>query len=160
GEGEGAAAVLPGAGLHVLDPFTSLVGPARQVYAMLCSREKGPPPLDTATLALRFESGVSGTLATIRATPFYWRVHVFGTKGSAEVLDEVTMIVRKSNSAPHQIKYSAVDTLAAELDAFGDSIENRRPFPVPEADVLVTLSAFEAALTSMQTGQPVICDAR
>lgn len=159
-EEESPGGGLTGAGLHVLDSFTSLVGPARQVFARLSSREKGPPPLDTAMLAIEFESGVSGTLATIRATPFYWRVHVFGTKGSAEVLDEVTMVVRKSASAPQQIKYSAIDTLAAELDAFADSIENRRPFPVPEADVLVTLSAFEAALKSMQTGHPVTCDVR
>jgi len=159
-EAESPGGGLTGAGLHVLDSFTSLVGPARQVYAHLSSGEKGPPPLDTAMLALQFESGVSGMLATIRATPFYWRVHVFGTKGSAEVLDEVTMIVRKSGSAPQQINYSAVDTLAAELDAFASSIENRHPFPVPEADVLVTLSTFEAALTSMQTGQPVICNVR
>jgi predicted dehydrogenase len=76
------------------------------------------------------------------------------------VLDEVTMVVRKSGSAPHQIKYSAADTLAAELDTFADSIENRLPYPVPEADVLATLSAFEAALASMKTGQPAICDAR
>jgi predicted dehydrogenase len=159
-EAESPGGGLTGAGLHVLDSFTSLVGPARRVYAHLSPREKGPPPLDTAMLAIEFESGVSGTLATIRATPFYWRVHVFGTKGSAEVLDEMTMVVRKSATAPRQIKYSAVDTLAAELDAFADSIENRRPFPVPEVDVLVTLSAFEAALKSMQTGQPVICDVR
>jgi predicted dehydrogenase len=159
-EEESPGGGLTGAGLHVLDAFTSLVGPARRVFAQLSSREKGPPPLDTATLALRFESGITGTLATIRATPFYWRVHVFGTKGSAEVLDEVTMVVRKSAAAPRQIKYSAVDTLSAELDAFADAIENGRPFPVPEADVLVTLSAFEAALESMQTGQPVICDVR
>jgi predicted dehydrogenase len=159
-EDESPGGGLTGAGLHVLDSFTSLVGPARQIYAHLSPRGKGPPPLDTATLALQFESGVSGTLATIRATPFYWRVHVFGAKGSAEVLDEVTMVVRKSGGTPHQIKYSAVDTLAAELDAFADSIENRRPFPVPEADVLATLSAFEAALASMRTGQPVICDVR
>jgi predicted dehydrogenase len=151
---------LTGAGLHVLDAFTSLVGPARQVFARLTSREAGPPPLDTAMLAIDFESGVTGTLATIRATPFYWRVHVFGTAGSAEVLDEATMIVRKSGSAPHQIKYPPIDTLAAELDAFADAVERKHPFPVPEADVLATLSAFEAALRSMQTGQPVACDVR
>lgn len=159
-EEESPGGGLTGAGLHVLDSFTSLVGPARQVYARLSSHERGLPPIDTAMIAIEFKSGASGTLATIRATPFYWRVHVFGTKGSAEVLDEVTMVVRKSGTAPHQIKYSAADTLAAELDAFADAIENRHPFPVPEADVLVTLSAFEAALKSMQTGQPVICDVR
>src|SRR3954470_5515416 len=77
---------LTGAGLHVLDAFVSLLGPARRVYAPLNSREQGPPPLDTAVLAIDFESGATGTLVTVRATPLYWRVHVFGSKGSAEVL--------------------------------------------------------------------------
>jgi predicted dehydrogenase len=150
---------LTGAGLHVLDGFTSLVGSARQVYARLKAREAGPPQLDTAMLAIDFESGVTGTLATVRATPFYWRVHVFGTKASAEVLDDVTMVLRTSGTAPHQIKYPAIDSLAAELDAFADAVEGRHPFPVPAADVLATLAAFEAALRSMQSGQPVACDA-
>ncbi len=150
---------LTGAGLHVLDGFTSLVGPAGLVYARFNPREAGPPQLDTAMLAIDFENGVTGTLATVRATPFYWRVHVFGTKGSAEVLDEITLVLRKSGTAPHHIGYPAMDSLAAELEAFADAVEGRHPFPVSEADVLATLSAFEAALRSMQSGQPVICDA-
>jgi predicted dehydrogenase len=150
---------LTGAGLHVLDGFTSLVGPARRIYARFNSREAGPPQLDTAMLAIDFENGVTGTLATVRATPFYWRVHLFGTKGSAEVLDEITLVLRKSGTAPHHTKLPAMDSLAAELEAFADAVEGRHPFPVPEADVLATLSAFEAALRSMQSGQPVICDA-
>jgi predicted dehydrogenase len=148
---------LTGAGLHVLDAFVSLLGPVRRVYAQLTSREQGPPPLDTAMLAIYFASGVTGTLATVRATPLYWRVHVFGTKGSAEVLDEGTMILRKSGARQKQIAYPAIDVLRAELDALADAIENKRAFPVPEADVLATLSAFEAALRSMQSGQPVEC---
>jgi predicted dehydrogenase len=148
---------LTGAGLHVLDGFVSLLGPARQVYARLSARETGPPPLDTATLAIEFVNGVSATLATVRATPFYWRVHVFGTKGSAEVLDEVTMVLRKSGEPPATSRYPARDTLAAELSAFADAVEGRQPFPVPEADVLATLAAFQAALQSMQTGHPVAC---
>jgi predicted dehydrogenase len=150
---------LTGAGLHVLDAFTSLVGPARRVYASLSSREAGPPPLDTSMLAIDFASGVTGTLSTVRATPFYWRVHVFGTKGSAEVLDEVTMVVRKSGAKPQTVTYAAIDTLAAELDAFADAVAGKRPFPVPEAEVLATLAAFEAALASMSCGHPVSCDA-
>lgn len=148
---------LTGAGLHVLDGFVSLLGPIRQVYARLSEREAGPPPLDTATLAIEFVNGVSATLATIRATPFYWRVHVFGSRGSAEVLDEVTMVLRKSGEAPATTRYPAVDSLAMELAAFADAIERKQPFPVPEADVLATLAAFEAALQSMRTGHPVVC---
>jgi predicted dehydrogenase len=151
---------LTGAGLHVLDSFTSLIGPARRIYARLSPREAGPPALDTAMLAIDFASGVSGTLATIRATPFYWRVHVFGTVGSAEVLGEATMVVRKSGSVPHTIDYQPSDSLAAELDAFADAIERKHPFPVTEGELLSTLSAFEAALKSMQSGQPVTCDER
>jgi predicted dehydrogenase len=148
---------LTGAGLHVLDAFVSLLGPVRRVYARLNSREQGPPPLDTAMLAIDFASGATGTLATVRATPQYWRVHVFGTQGSAEVLDEGTMILRKSGAKPKRIAYPAIDVLRAELDAFVDGIDNKRAFPVPEAEVLATLAAFEAALRSMQFGQPVEC---
>ena len=148
---------LTGAGLHVLDAFVSMLGPVRRVYAQLHQREQGPPPLDTALMTLDFASGVTGTLATVRATPFYWRVHVFGTRGSAEVLDERTMVVRKSGAEPERMSYPAVDVLRAELDAFADAIENKAPFPVPEAEVLATLSAFEAALASMESGVPVAC---
>jgi predicted dehydrogenase len=150
---------LTGAGLHVLDAFTSLAGPARRVYASLSAREAGPPPLDTSMLAIDFASGVTGTLSTVRATPFYWRVHVFGSKGSAEVLDEVTMVMRKTGAKPQTVTYAAIDTLAAELEAFADAVAGKRPFPVPEAEVLATLAAFEAALASMACGQPVSCDA-
>jgi predicted dehydrogenase len=148
---------LTGAGLHVLDAFVSLLGPARRISAQLTSLEQGPPPLDTAMLAIEFASGATGMLATVRATPLYWRVHVFGTNGSAEVLDEGTMILRVSGARPRQIAYPAIDVLRAELDAFAEAIDGRRAFPVPEADVLATLSAFEAALRSMQSGQPVEC---
>ena len=50
--------------------------------------------------------------------------------------------------------------LRAELDAFMDAIENKCPFPVPEAEVLASLSAFEAALRSMTSGIPETCDDR
>jgi predicted dehydrogenase len=148
---------LTGAGLHVLDGFVSILGPVRQVHAQLRVREAGPPPLDTAVLMLDFASGVTGTLATVRATPFYWRVHVFGTRGSAEVLDEVTLVRRQSGSKPHTIVYPGIDVLRAELDAFADMVAQRQPYPVKEAEVLATLAAFEAALRSMQTGVPVAC---
>jgi predicted dehydrogenase len=151
---------LTGAGLHVLDGFVSILGPVHRVYAKLSLREAGPPPLDTATLALDFANGVTGTLATIRATPFYWRVHVFGTEGSAEVLDEVTLVLRKTGSKPQQMIYPAIDVLGAELDAFADMVALKQPFLVSEAQVLATLSAFEAALQSMRTGSSVACDDR
>jgi predicted dehydrogenase len=151
---------LTGAGLHVLDAFVSLLGHARQAYARFASREAGPPPRDTAMVALDFANGVTGLLATVRATPLYWRLHLFGTLGSAEVLDETTLVLRKSDQPPQTMHLEPVDVLAAELDAFADAVEGKRLFPVPENDVLATLSAFEAALASMQQQIPVNCDDR
>jgi len=151
---------LTGAGHHVLDAFVSMMGPVRRVFAQLRQHEQGPPPLDTAVMTLDFANGVTGTLATVRATPLYWRVQVFGTKGSAEVLDELTMILRKTGSAPQRTSYPAIDVLRAELDAFADAVDRKNPFPVPEAEILATLSAFEAALHSMTAGVPVTCDDR
>jgi predicted dehydrogenase len=75
----------------------------------------------------------------------------------AEVLDEFTMILRNSGGEPQRTTYPAIDILRAELNAFADTIENKAPFPVPEGEVLATLSAFEAALQSMKSGIPVAC---
>jgi predicted dehydrogenase len=149
---------LTGAGLHVLDTFVSLVGPVRQVYARLSSREAGPPPRDSAMLAIDFANGITGTLATVRATPFYWRVHVFGTSGSAEVLDEVTLVGRRSDTKPETMIYPTVDVLADELAAFADAVEGKQPFLIRQEEVLATLAAFNAALESMRAGQSVIVD--
>jgi predicted dehydrogenase len=155
---ESPAGGLTGAGLHILDAFISIVGPARMVYAQLCSRKQSAPPLDTVSIMLTFANDVSGALATIRATPFYWRVHVFGTNGSAEVLDETTLILRKSGSKTERREYPAINSLRAELDAFADTLETNRPYPVPEAEVLATLAAFEAAIRSINQGKSVVCD--
>jgi predicted dehydrogenase len=144
---------LTGAGLHILDAFVSMLGPVRRVYAQVNSHQQGPPPLDTAIVTLDFVNGVTGTLATVRATPFYWRVHAFGTNGSAEVLDEVTLILRTTGNKPERISYPAINVLRSELDAFVDAIEGKRSFPVPETEVLATLSAFEAALQSIASGR-------
>jgi predicted dehydrogenase len=148
---------LTGAGLHILDAFVSMFGPAHRVYAQLKQLKEGPPPLDTAILALDFVNGVTGTLATVRATPFYWRIHVFGTMGSAEVLDEITLVLRTSGNKPVRMNYPAVDVLRAELNAFVDAIEGKASFPVPELEVLATLSSFEAGLQSMASGVPAVC---
>ncbi len=68
------------------------------------------------------------------------------------------MVLRKSGEARprrHAIPQSTRSPM--ELAAFADAIERKQPFPVPEADVLATLAAFEAALQSMRTGHPVVC---
>ena len=83
---------------------------------------------------------------------------MFGTKGSVEVLDEVTVVRRRSGMRPETITLAPNDVLADELAAFADAVEGRARYPVAEQEVLATLAAFEAALSSMHSGQPVTID--
>ena len=102
----------------------------------------------------------SGVLATVRATPFYWRIHVFGTAGSAEVLGETEIVLHRANAKPQTISLDSADSLLAELEAFADAIRGRAPFPITHAQMLDTTAAFEATLRAIETGQQVEVNAR
>jgi predicted dehydrogenase len=148
-EEESPGGGLTGAGLHVLDAFIGLCGPVQRVHAQLHTYKEGLPPLDAMVAMYRFASGLSGTLATVRATPFYWRVHVFGSSGSAEVLGETELVLRMSGRPAERLAFAPEDSLRAELEAFADAVERRAPYPIPAGEMLATVSAFEATVRSL-----------
>lgn len=151
---ESPAGGMTGTGVHVLDAFVSLLGPVHSVHAQLVSRKPAPGPLDTLSMLLRFENGVTGTLSAVRATPFYWRLHLFGTQRSAEMLQEDTLVVHKGGQAsPHRQTFPPVDMLRLELEAFADAIEGRAPYPIGDADMIATVAAFEAVCRSVKSGR-------
>lgn len=151
---ESPAGGMTGTGIHVLDAFVSLLGPVRSVHAQLVSRKPAPGPLDTLSMLLRFENGVTGTLSAVRATPFYWRLHLFGTQRSAEMLQEDTLVVHAGGQAsPQRRSFPPVDMLRLELEAFADAIEGRAPYPIGDADMIATVAAFEAVCRSVKSGR-------
>ena len=141
---------MTGAGLHALDAMLSIAGPVRRVQAQLLERKPPPAPHDTASAMLEFESGASGLLATVRATPFYWRVHAFGTLGNAEVLGETELVLRMSGKPARRVALAPADSLYAELEAFADAAGKRAPFPVAPAQMLQTVAAFEAVVRALE----------
>ena len=146
---------MTGAGLHILDAFLNVIGPVARVRGQLVVRKPPPVPRDTACLILEFASGVSGMMATVRASPFYWRVHVFGDQGSVESLGEHELLVHKPNAAPERRTFEAVDALRHELEVFADAINGYAPFPVSDADMLATVAAFEACVKALETNATV-----
>ena len=146
---------MTGAGLHILDAFLNTIGPIRRVRGQLITRKPPPVPRDVASLLVEFASGVSGMMATVRASPFYWRVHVFGDKGSAESVGEHELLVHRPNAQPEKKVFEPVDALRHELEVFADAIEGYRPFPVSDEDMLATVAAFEAAVEALETGETV-----
>ena len=140
---------MTGAGLHALDAMVGLAGPVKRVQGQLLRRKPPPAPQDTASALLEFESGVSGLLATVRATPFYWRVHAFGTKGNAEVLGETELVLRMSGQPVRHLQLEPADSLRAELEAFADAAGKRAPYPISPAQMLQTVAAFETVIRAL-----------
>ncbi len=84
----------------------------------------------------------------------FWRIHVFGTLGSAEARGEDELIVARIGGQQEQRTFEHVDSLRALLECFADAVEGKAPFPVTPAQMLDVIGAFEAVLASMAKGGP------
>jgi len=145
---ESPAGGLTGTGIHVLDSFVHIAGPVLRVTAQLLSHRPPPDPLDTLSVLLEFENGVSGLLAAVRSTPAFWRVHVFGRNGSAEALGRTELIIRKSGNEPERRTFAPADSVRINLEAFADAVSGRTPYPIPPSEIVDVVAAFEAIVTS------------
>jgi predicted dehydrogenase len=146
---------MTGAGLHVLDAFVNLAGPVAKVDARVFAQKPPPDPRDVAAAMMQFESGATGLLATVRAAPMFWRIHVFGTKGSAEAREETSLTVAMIGGQPETKTLPPTDSLGVLLEAFAETIETGKPFPVSTTEMLDVVSAFEATIRSTAEGRPV-----
>jgi predicted dehydrogenase len=146
---------MTGTGIHLLDAFVGLGGPAAEVSARVISYRPGHDPRDAASVMFRFANGLSGYFGLVRASPFYWRVHVFGDEGSVEAVGETETVVRTAGGKVDRREFPKVDTILAEFDAFADAVTGRAPYPITPAEMVNTIAAFEAVIQSMGTGKPV-----
>jgi predicted dehydrogenase len=149
---------MTGAGLHVIDAFINLAGPIAKVDARVFVQKPPPDPRDAGAALVEFSSGATGVLATVRAAPMYWRIMVFGTKGWAEAREETTLTVARVGEQPATTVFPAVDALGVLLEAFGETIETGKPFPVTTDSMLDVAGAFEAIIRSMTEGKPVVVE--
>jgi predicted dehydrogenase len=141
---ESPAGGMTGTGVHMLDALIALAGPVRRVQALLLSHKPPPDPRDSLSAVLEFASGVSGTLAMVRSTPAYFRLHAFGREASAEALGRTDLVVRRSGRGPECVDLAPVDSVRANLEAFADAAAGGAPYPIPTGDMLATVAAFEA----------------
>ena len=153
--GESPGGGMTGTGIHLLDAFVGLGGPVAEVKAQVVSFRPGHDPRDAASVMFRFANGLSGYFGLVRASPFYWRVHVFGDEGSAEANGETEVVVRTRGGKVDRREFPKVDTILAEIDAFADAVAGRNPYPITPAEMVNTIAAFEAIIQSMDTGKPV-----
>ena len=152
---ETPGAGMTGTGIHILDAFVAMAGPVARVSAQFASMRGGHDPRDTISVLFHFKNGISGTLGAVRPSPFYWRVHAFGDRGSAEALGETETIVRRSGAQLERRTYTAIDSLRAEFDAFATAVAGGAPYPITPAEMTATIAAFEAITESLVSGKSV-----
>jgi predicted dehydrogenase len=122
------------------------------------SRKAPPDPRDAVAGLVEFASGATGLFATVRAAPAFWRIHVFGTLGSAEARGEDELIVARTGRQPEARTFKHVDSLRVLLERFADAVEGKAPFPVTPAQMLDVIGGFEAVLASLAQGRAVTLD--
>jgi predicted dehydrogenase len=152
---ESPAGGMTGTGIHVLDVLIAMAGPVRRVKGLLISHKPPPDPLDSLSVLLEFASGISGTLAAVRSTPMYLRVHAFGRHASAEALGQTELILRRSGAEPQRLNFPAVNSIRANLEAFADAVAGSASYPIPTSEMLATVAAFEAIAQAVKFEGPV-----
>jgi predicted dehydrogenase len=135
---------MTGTGIHMLDALVALAGPVRRVQALLLSQKPPPDPQDSLSALLEFVSGISGTLAMVRSSPTYFRLHAFGRNASAEVLGRTELVLRRSGAEPQHLSFPPVDSVRINLEAFADAAAGVSPYPISTSEMLDTVAAFEA----------------
>lgn len=152
---ETPGAGMTGTGIHILDAFANIAGPAEQITAQFISRTTGADPRDTVSVLFRFANGISGFLGAVRASPLYFRVHVFGDEGSVEALDETRTIIRLKGGKTEAKDFQKIDSVLAEMDAFADAVAGRAPYPITTDEMVNTIASFEAVINSIKLGKTV-----
>jgi len=152
---ESPAGGMTGTGIHMLDALVALAGPVRRVQALLLSHKPPPDPHDSLSALLEFASGVSATLAMVRSTPAYFRLHAFGREASAEALGRTDLVLRRSGAEPCHLSLQPVDSVRANLEAFAEAVAGVAPYPIPTSEMLDTIAAFEAITEAAKSGERV-----
>ena len=152
---ESPAGGLTGTGIHIIDAFVGLVGPAVEVSAQVFSVRSGKDPRDATSVTVRFANGVNGFFAMVRATPFFWRVHVFGDSASAEAVGENELVIRHCGGRVERFIYPTVDSVRSELEAFAKAIPGSgkatQAYPVSLKEMAGTIALFEAIVKSIDS---------
>jgi predicted dehydrogenase len=152
---ENPGGAMTGRGIHVADLMISIAGPIASVFGYSERRVLEVDMDDTTSLMLRFRGGQTGTLSTLRATADFWRLHVFGSKGWAEVRGERHLITCEVGGSPQVRDYGETDTLHAALESFADAIAGRGSYPVAPEEAVNSATLLEALLRSVATSGPV-----
>ena len=147
---ESPAGGMTAMGIHIIDAFVHLAGPASWVR---CESHRRAVPVDmddTTSVLMGFRSGATGYLGTSVATGRIVRVQVFGTKGWLHLLDHHLLEICDVNGVVTRKEFPRIDAERAELEAFADAVEGKADYPVPLDEAVQGVEIMEAAIRSAE----------
>ncbi|MGH7013994.1 MAG: Gfo/Idh/MocA family protein [Stellaceae bacterium] len=157
---EAPAGPLTATGIHLLDLSVSFLGAPES--ALCRARQLGSPLANGDTLGalVAFKDGGVALINAILATPFAGRFTLYGTRGWAEIRDKShpeqptgwTLTTCAADGTTTVVDYPAASSVRANLEAFADAVEGWAAYPMPQAEMIATIAALEAVVTSSTTG--------
>jgi predicted dehydrogenase len=149
---ETPAGGLTGPGLHVLDAFLSMAGPAARVAGLLHERPQGELPADSVALLMALSNGATASLNSVRGVPDVFELQAYGTRGWARAESMTELSVAIKGEAPRKLELAPVDSVGLGLEAFATAVLGGPAFPIPRHQMLRTVRALEAALLAIEGG--------
>jgi predicted dehydrogenase len=150
---ESPGGAMTARGVHVIDSMVSIAGPVATVFAFSDRRLHDIDVDDTTSCLLRFANGVTGYLGTLHAAAPFYRIHVFGSKGSLEMRGETELIATDLAGKTEHLVFDAANKERAVLEAFADAVAAGVKFPIPVDEIVNTVDVTEAVAASARSGQ-------
>ncbi|PZW51041.1 putative dehydrogenase [Humitalea rosea] len=145
---------MGGMGIHMVDMLINLLGPITEVDCRSHARFLTNGLDDTTTALFAFESGVSGTFATLAFAPRCWRVAIFGTDGILELNGHERLTFTPREGQGWARDFAPMDIERAELAAFAAAVAGGPAYPLPVEDAIQGVAVFEAMVQSAAAGGP------
>ncbi|RMF41555.1 MAG: gfo/Idh/MocA family oxidoreductase [Alphaproteobacteria bacterium] len=158
------AAGMTAMGIHLTDLFIAFFGRVETVQAMTASRSLGWETGDVVTAQLRFEAGMTASLAAILHTPLFIRMHVFGTERWIQILNDAhpddpkgkAHLQGAATGRPRtETVLDWVDTVSLNLDAFMRAATGEAPYPITPEEMIHNIEVLEAITISAAEGRTV-----
>ena len=152
---ESPAGALASIGLHMIDTIQYLLGPIERLCC-LSKRQVLPVEIDDTTSALfELQSGTTGTIGTLFATPSNSLLRIYGTGGLIEAKNEFSEVSFQGDGELYEnILIQPSNTLTAEFSGFCDACEGHEAYPVLADEAIRNVAIIEAmSSSSKQMGE-------
>jgi predicted dehydrogenase len=146
-------------GIHLLDLSVGVFGPAETVYASVKQLGSSLVNGDTLAILATYKSGGHALISAILATPFVGRFAVYCSQGWVEVRDKShpeastgwVLTSCKRGEDVQTVNYPPHPAVLSNLEAFADAAQGRKPYPVPQSQMIANICALEAVVRSTRS---------